>query len=113
MLAAQAVYASALFRDIAADGGIIDRVYREVLAEKRNIVLIGMPSCGKSSVGKRTAGLLGKKFIDTDALVEETAGRSIPEIFASEGEAAFRALERSAVAAEPLLLRAAARCSIP
>ena len=99
MLAAQAVYASALFRDIAADGGIIDRVYREVLAEKRNIVLIGMPSCGKSSVGKRTAGLLGKKFIDTDALVEETAGRSIPKIFASEGEAAFRALERSAVAA--------------
>ena len=68
MLAAQAVYASALFRDIAADGGIIDRVYREVLAEKRNIVLIGMPSCGKSSVGKRTAGLLGKKFIDTDVL---------------------------------------------
>ena len=98
MLAAQAVYASALFRDIPADTADIDRVYRAVLAEKRNIVLIGMPSCGKSTVGARIAGLLGRRLVDTDALVESVAGRSIPEIFAGEGEAAFRALERDAVA---------------
>ena len=98
MLAAQAVYASALFRDIPADTADIDRVYRAVLAEKRNIVLIGMPSCGKSTVGARIAGLLGRRLVDTDALVESVAGRSIPEIFAGEGEAAFRALEREAVA---------------
>ena len=82
-------------RGIPAD---IDRVYRAVLAEKRNIVLIGMPSCGKSTVGARIAGLLGRRLVDTDALVESVVGRSIPEIFAGEGEAAFRALEREAVA---------------
>lgn len=62
-----------------------------------NVVLIGFSGCGKSSVGRALAGQLGWEFVDTDAEVERTAGRRIHEIFAEEGEATFRMLERSAV----------------
>ena len=93
MLAAQAVYASALFRDIAADGGIIDRVYREVLAEKRNIVLIGMPGAGKTSVGRVLAEKLSKRFIDIDEEIKKITGKSPEEIIGTYGEAKFREIE--------------------
>ena len=57
----------------------------------KNIVLIGMMGCGKSTCGRRLAKKLGRKFVDTDDLIEEREGRSIPEIFASDdGEAYFR-----------------------
>ena len=59
----------------------------------RNIVLIGMMGSGKTTVGKLLAGRLHRPFIDTDTLIEEREGRSIPEIFARDGEDAFRALE--------------------
>ena len=57
------------------------------------ISLIGFMGCGKSSVGRRLSQLLCCPFIDLDEAVEEVAGKKIPEIFASEGEAAFRRLE--------------------
>lgn len=60
----------------------------------KNIVLIGMMGCGKSTCGKLLAETLGRDFADTDALIEARQGRSIPDIFAAEGEAFFRALER-------------------
>jgi len=53
---------------------------------------------GKSEVGRRLARALGRTFVDTDRLVESTAGRSVAQVFAAEGEPAFRALERAAVA---------------
>ncbi len=53
--------------------------------------------CGKSSVGRRIASLTGHRFVDTDELVAQSAGRTIPEIFASEGEAAFRDIEQRAL----------------
>jgi len=53
---------------------------------------------GKSEVGRRLARALGRTFVDTDRLVESTAGRSVAQLFAAEGEPAFRALERAAVA---------------
>ena len=59
----------------------------------KNIVLIGMMGAGKTTVGKRLARRLCRPFIDTDALIEEREGRSIPDIFARDGEGAFRALE--------------------
>jgi shikimate kinase len=65
--------------------------------DQRHLVLIGMMGVGKSSVGRRIALRLGRQFIDTDKLVEEEAGCSVAEIFAAEGEAAFRALEAAAV----------------
>jgi shikimate kinase len=65
---------------------------------KGNVVLIGMMGAGKTAVGKRLATRLGRPFLDTDQLVEAGAGHSVAEIFSRDGEAAFRALERAAVA---------------
>ena len=64
-----------------------------------DLVLVGLPGSGKSAVGRRIAARHGATFIDLDEQIEHAAGRPIPEIFASDGEAAFRALERAAVAA--------------
>ena len=61
------------------------------------IYLVGMPGAGKSVVGRELAGRLGVPFVDLDVEIERVAGRSVPEIFAQEGEAAFRALEAEAL----------------
>jgi len=98
MLAAQAVYASAHFLGTDADDELVRRVYFEVLRDKMNIVLCGMPSCGKTTVGKIIAEQTGRHFIDTDDMIREHTGREIAEIFSSDGEAEFRTLERDAVA---------------
>ena len=64
----------------------------------RNIALIGFMGTGKSSVGRLLAEQLHFQFLDTDELIESRAGKSVAAIFAAEGEAAFRELERSVVA---------------
>lgn len=61
-----------------------------------NLVLIGMPGSGKSTVGKILSKTLCMPLVDTDALVEQTAGKIIPELFAQEGERAFRDRETAA-----------------
>jgi shikimate dehydrogenase len=66
--------------------------------EMTNIVLIGMPGCGKTTVGQALARISGREAIDLDACIVEKAGCSIPEIFARDGEAVFRALEREVTA---------------
>ena len=63
---------------------------------KKNIVLIGMPGCGKTSVGRELAALLHMVLVDTDQLVEQAGGRTIPDIFAREGEVSFRDKEAAA-----------------
>lgn len=60
---------------------------------RKNIVLIGMMGSGKTTVGRLLAQRLGRELADTDALIEQRTGRSIPDIFAQDGEAAFRTLE--------------------
>jgi shikimate kinase len=65
--------------------------------ERRNIVLCGFMATGKSSVGKRLAALLGYEFLDMDAAIEADAGLTIPQVFSSQGEPAFRALESQMV----------------
>ena len=60
-------------------------------------VFVGAPGAGKSTVGKAVAGLVGVPFVDSDAIIEERAGKPIPEIFFDEGEDAFRALESEAI----------------
>lgn len=62
-------------------------------------VLVGAPGAGKTTVGVAVADRLGVPFADTDTLVEQHAGRRVPEIFAVEGEGAFRARERTVIAA--------------
>lgn len=61
------------------------------------IILIGPPGAGKTSVGKALAKKLSLKFLDSDKVVEEKSGKSIPEIFITDGEPAFREMERAAV----------------
>lgn len=73
--------------------GEVDAAQPESLPRAPNIVLIGLMGCGKSSVGRIVAHMLGFQFVDTDHLLIEAAGCSIPEIFAREGETGFRARE--------------------
>lgn len=62
----------------------------------KNLVLIGMPGCGKTKVGMALSERLGMPLVDTDRLVVEAEGRSIPDIFARDGEGAFRDMETAA-----------------
>ena len=97
MLVAQARRAAELFTDTAIPDRRLEEVIASLTAQVRNIVLIGMPGCGKSAVGRELARQLGKEFVDLDALIVREAGKTIPEIFAQEGEAAFRDLESRVV----------------
>lgn len=63
----------------------------------KNIVLIGLSGCGKSTVGRRLARRLRLPLLDTDVMIEERTGRTIPDIFAREGEAGFRNMETACV----------------
>ena len=73
------------------------RAYGVTARVPPNIVLIGFMATGKTSVGRIVAARLGRPFVDTDALIEAQEGRSVPSIFAEDGEAAFRRLEAEAV----------------
>lgn len=97
MLVAQAMEASQRFTGCQVPEEKLDMVYRQLRYEMENILLIGMPGCGKSTVGKLLAGKTGRTFADCDALVEEMAKKSIPRIFAEDGEEAFRRLETAAL----------------
>jgi shikimate kinase len=61
------------------------------------IVLVGVPGAGKSTVGESLAARLGKKFTDSDQVIEERAGKSVSDIFTQDGEPAFRSLERDVI----------------
>lgn len=98
MLAAQAAYASALFRGCETSQRDIDLAYQTVRREMENIVLIGMPGSGKSTIAALLAERLHRPVLDSDAQIVETAGVSIPDIFAAGGEDAFRARETAALA---------------
>ena len=73
-------------------------VLKALRAETLNLVLIGMPGCGKSSNGRQLARMLGRRFADADAAIEEKIGMSIPEYFQSHSEAEFRAVETAVLA---------------
>ena len=99
MLVAQAKKACEYFTGKPVPDTEIDRIERLLSCQMENIILIGMPGCGKSSVGTALAAALGRTFIDADEEIVRRAGCSIPEIFAAQGEAGFRRAE-SAVLAE-------------
>lgn len=96
MLIAQAVKAAELFGFIPEIP--TEELYNKLLKEKRNIVLIGMPSCGKTTVGKLLSEKLGRKFFDSDMEIEKTLEKNIPEIFSEKGEDFFRAEEKRMIA---------------
>ncbi len=97
MLVAQAVFAAEFFTDSSIDKSEIERVYNKLLKDKQNLVLIGMPGCGKSTIGKAVAKILDKEFIDSDDEIVKQEGVSIPEIFESKGEKGFREIESGVI----------------
>ena len=88
MLVSQAVFAAEKFIDTEFDYSITESVYKKIYTNKHNIVLTGMPSCGK-----RIAEDFSKEFIDTDEEIEKYVGASIPEIISKEGVDTFREYE--------------------
>ena len=93
MLVAQAKEAAEWFLGRKLTDDLIEAVYNKMRLQMENIILIGMPGCGKSTVGKALAEVLGKQFVDADEELVKTYGKSIPDIFAEEGEAGFRVKE--------------------
>ena len=93
MLVAQAKEAAEWFLGRKLTDDLIEAVYNKMRLQMENIILIGMPGCGKSTVGKALAEALGKNFVDADDALVKTYGKSIPDIFAEEEEAGFRVKE--------------------
>ncbi len=90
MLIAQAVCSEELFLSKEYGKGITDKLYFDIKESKRNIVLIGMPSSGKTTQGKTLAKIKNRKFYDTDRLLFEKYGKTPEEIIKEEGEESFR-----------------------
>lgn len=98
MLSAQAVHAAAVFQDIPLDESLVDKAFKSVKNDKQNIVLIGMPSSGKTTVGRILAEKCGKERADTDEYIVKKIGMPIADFFAKHGEAEFRKIEKETVA---------------
>ena len=93
MLVAQAKEASEWFQGKKLPDSLIQLVYDKLRLQMENSILIGMPGCGKSTIGKLLAERLGKTFVDADEELVNTYGVDIPSIFTAEGEAGFREKE--------------------
>ena len=98
MLVAQAKESAEWFTGRALDDNIIEKIHGTLREQMENIVLVGMPGCGKSTVAAILAKVLGRNAVDADAEIEKEAGCAIPEIFAKGGESAFRTLETKVLA---------------
>ena len=97
MLCAQAVYAYEHFTGNKAEKKTAEKIFESLLLEKKNVVLIGMPSSGKSTVGKLLADTLKRELIDTDCEIIKREGTDIATIFREKGESYFRDLEAEIV----------------
>lgn len=97
MLVSQAAAASEIFTGSAVQSSLTEEIYSELKNKKENIVLTGMPSSGKTTVGKALSELLGRSFVDSDVLIKEKAGMEIPVIFEKYGEKYFRDLESAVI----------------
>ncbi len=96
MLVAQALRAAEIFTGKSIPLSEIDRIHDIILGNQKNIVLVGMPGCGKSTLAKLLSEKTGRECVDTDSLVE-LCGETIPEIFEKYGEAEFRRRETEAI----------------
>jgi len=93
MLAEQAREASAYFQNKSIPEAETKRVFSQLCREIENVVLVGMPGCGKNAVGREVARLLKRRLVDTDELIELQTGRSPAEWITQDGERAFRDVE--------------------
>ena len=98
MLVAQAKESAEWFTGSEISNDVIPVIHRRLRNAMENIILIGMPGCGKTTVGKLLAEETGKTFVDADAYLVEKAGKTIPAIFANSGEEGFRRLETETLA---------------
>ena len=98
MLVAQAKEAAEYFVNKSLPDTVIGNVYKKMSGKMQNIVLIGMPGCGKSTIASLLGEKLGRKVVDADQEIVKLAGKSIPEIFADDGEETFRNLETQVLA---------------
>lgn len=98
MLVAQAALAAEKFINESVSEKRITEIYFDILQNKQNVVLIGMPASGKTTVGKLLAQKLKKEFIDTDLLITEVYGKTPSEIITEKGEKIFRDIEEETVA---------------
>jgi shikimate dehydrogenase len=93
MLVAQAKEAAEYFGGTPLPDTIIESIYQKLSNQMQNIILIGMPGCGKSTIASLLAQYTGRKVVDSDLEIVKLAGKSIPDIFADDGETVFRAYE--------------------
>lgn len=93
MLVAQAKESAQWFTGQEIPDDVIPNIHRLLKNQMENVILIGMPGCGKSTVGRLLAEKTGKTFVDADKCIEEAAGCTIPDIFAAQGEKGFRKTE--------------------
>ena len=98
MLVWQGIRARELFGGQAVSPERANAAEKALRRETTNLVLVGMPGCGKSTVGRLCAQRLGRELIDLDTLIVQRAGCTVPQIFAEQGEAAFREMEAQALA---------------
>lgn len=98
MLVGQAIVASERFFDKDIDEKIAEDIYKEILSQKQNIILTGMPSCGKTTIGRMLAKKMGVEFVDADEYLVRTYQKEISEIFKEEGEKGFRDKESEVIA---------------
>ena len=98
MLVAQAKESAEWFAGVQIPDDKIAKIHGLLRAQMENIVLVGMPGCGKTTVGRVLANMQGKRFVDADAVLEERVGRKITDIIPTDGEEAFRQMETDTLA---------------
>ena len=98
MLVAQAKESAEWFTGEKIADSLIETIYHDLQLQMQNIILIGMPGCGKTTIGQMLAERLHKDFFDADDVLEQNTGRPITEIIPQDGEAAFRLLETQTLA---------------
>ena len=97
MLVAQAVKAVEFFLDVTIAEDTILEIYNKIKGRKENIILVGMPASGKSTVGRLISDMSARRLVDTDELIVERVGMEITEIFSKFGEKHFRDLESEVI----------------
>ena len=98
MLVAQAKAACEVFLQKSIPDARTEQILGNLEHQLRSVVFVGMPGSGKTTMGRLLAQKLHREFIDSDDVIAQNAGKSVPEIFAEEGESGFRRREQQAIA---------------